>query len=266
MPRTESRYFRKNFLLGIATGASINLGMALLDPLTILPVFVSKLGGSAVMVGLVSALHGIGWFLPQILASRLAETRRYLINLYRILTTVRALALSGVVLCVFFIDSRQLGLFLTVFVSSLFLAHLAGGLSAIPFLEITSKTIPVTIRGKFFGTRRLIGGIGGILAGVVVGMVLDEQSERVHMSGAIFDFVEAAIRHAGLLEPEALKFSRLGYVLFNALLYDDVGGLIRAILPPKSQMQAREDHLQGFALASRYVSRWISLATRRNST
>lgn len=202
MPPNESRYFRKNFLLGIATGALINLGMALLDPLTILPVFVSKLGGSAAMVGLVSALHGIGWFLPQILASRLAETRRYLLNLYRILTTVRALALSGVVLCVFFIDSQELGLFLTVFVLSLFLAHLAGGLSAVPFLEITSKTIPVTLRGKFFGTRRLIGGIAGILAGVIVGMVLDEHSEGLYMDGAIFDVLESAIRRAGLLGHE----------------------------------------------------------------
>jgi len=246
MPPTESRFFRKNFILGIATGASINLGMALLDPLTILPVFVSKLGGSAAMVGLVSALHGIGWFLPQVVASRLAETRRYLINLYRILTTVRAITLSGVVLCVFFIDSREIGLFLTVFVTSLFLAHLAGGLSAVPFLEITSKTIPVTIRGNFFGTRRLIGGIVGILAGVVVGMVLDENSERMYMSGAAFDFVESTIRRAGLLGHE-FPFN-YGILFLAGWFFMTLGGLIFSFASeePAEKVETRARMLDTF--------------------
>ncbi|MDH3215515.1 MAG: MFS transporter, partial [Candidatus Krumholzibacteria bacterium] len=173
----NGKYFRRNFILGVVTGALINVGMAFLDPVTVLPVFVSRLGGSAAVIGFVSALHGVGWFLPQIFASRLAETRSRLINLYRTVTLIRVLAFAAVVCTVFLLDTENASVMLPVFVLMLLVAHLAGGFSAIPFLEITSKTIPVTSRGRFFGTRRVIGGALGVVAGILVGLILDSTDE-----------------------------------------------------------------------------------------
>jgi MFS family permease len=199
MTGTNGRYFGRNFTLGIVTGAFVNLGMAFVDPVTVLPVFISKLGGSAALVGLVSALHGVGWFLPQIFTSRMAETRRYVMGMYRAVAVLRFVSMVAVVAGVFYIDASNLSLFLAVFIAAFLLANLAGGLAAVPFLEVTSKTIPVTSRGRFFAWRRIIGGTLGIFAGVVVGLVLDNKSEHVLMSGWLFDTVEAITARLGLV-------------------------------------------------------------------
>ena len=81
MAQTDSPHFKRNFALGVVNGALVNVGMAFLDPFTVLPVFIAKLGGSAALIGFVSALHGVGWFLPQLIASSLVATRRYVMNL-----------------------------------------------------------------------------------------------------------------------------------------------------------------------------------------
>jgi MFS family permease len=199
MTAENGKYFRRNFVLGVATGAFINVGMAFIDPVTVLPVFISKLGGSAALIGFVSALHGVGWFLPQVFASRLAETRRRLIHMYRFVAAVRIAAFFGVVYAVLFGNPLGGQFFLPLFVSTLLVAHLAGGFSAIPFLEITSKTIPVTRRGGFFGMRRLIGGILGIGAGMLVAVILDRHGERLWMDGPWFGVVDSVARRTGLL-------------------------------------------------------------------
>lgn len=198
MVSLDGRHFKRNFILGVATGAFVNLGMAFLDPVTVLPVFVAKLGGSSVLIGLVSALHGVGWFLPQIFASRLAETRRRLIYMYRAAAVARIVCLVGAAYAVFRITAENMHLALGAFVVLLFTAHLLGGVSAIPFLEITSKTIPVTSLGRFFGTRRLIGGALAVGAGMIVALVLKEQPRGKWMPGPWFDLLQKAADRIGL--------------------------------------------------------------------
>jgi MFS family permease len=199
MANGHTPYYKRNFILGVVTGTLINVGMAFLDPFTVLPVFIIKLGGSAVLVGLVSALHGVGWYLPQVFASRLAETRGYLMNLYRLASIPRVIGFSAIAAIAFVVDAANPSFFLTVFLLSVFFAYLAGGLAAVPMLEIVSKTIPAKKRGFFFGTRRFVGGILGVGAGMVVGVVLGESTERVWMDGRVFDLVEEGARRLGML-------------------------------------------------------------------
>ncbi len=199
MANQQPPYYRRNFVLGVVTGTLINVGMAFLDPFTVLPVFIMKLGGSAVLVGLVSSLHAVGWFLPQVFASRLAETRGYLMNLYRLASIPRIIGFGAIAAVAFVVDVDNPAVFLTIFLGAIFFAYLAGGLAAVPMLEIVSKTIPATKRGVFFGTRRFIGGILGIVAGMVVGIILGESSDRVWMGGEVFDLVEGGVRRLGFL-------------------------------------------------------------------
>ena len=202
MTQPGSRFFRRNFVLGIVTGAFINLGMAFFDPFTVLPLFVSKLGGSALLIGLVSALHGVGWFFPQVFASRLAATRPFLMPMYRWVSVLRVLALAGVVIVVMAADPARPEPLLGGFLALLLLAHLAGGFSAIPFLEVTSKTIPVTSRGRYFGTRRLIGGSAGVGAGILVGLVLNQRDEGTWFSERFLGAVRPLVARTDLFGHE----------------------------------------------------------------
>ncbi len=199
MEMNGSRYFKRNFSLGIANGILVNFGMAFIEPFTVLPVFITRLGGSSFLVGLVSALHGAGWFLPQVFVSRIVEAKRLVLNIYRKTAVLRILCWTGVTLTVFFVDPARSVLFIFLFITCFLLANIGAGISAIPFLEICSKTIPITHRGRFFGTRRFAGGVLGVLAGVLVGVILSEHSAKAESLGWISESVGVLADRMGLV-------------------------------------------------------------------
>ncbi len=193
----EQAYFKRNYTLGIINGTLVNFGMAFIDPFTVLPVFILRLGASNFIVGLVSALSGAGWFLPQMFVARVAESRKFLLNIYRKTTVLRILAWGGVALCVSFVDPERRFLYLLAFISFFLTAQLGAGLAAVPFLEITSKTIPTQMRGTFFGTRRFLGGLLGILAGLLVGVILNTARGPMPAVQWAYDFVQDFAERAG---------------------------------------------------------------------
>src|SRR5690606_34051096 len=47
------------------------------------------------------------------------------------------------------------------------------------------------------------------------------------------------LNRVGLFNPHERKFSKPSYILFNALLYDDLRGLLRGIFPDRTWMRER---------------------------
>ncbi|MEA3341975.1 MAG: nucleotidyltransferase family protein [Chloroflexota bacterium] len=74
------------------------------------------------------------------------------------------------------------------------------------------------------------------------------------------------LNRAGLFNPDECKFSRPGYILFTALLYDDLSGLWRAVFPERGWMQARYGFRRHWLLPYYHGRRLIDLAFRRVST
>lgn len=70
---------------------------------------------------------------------------------------------------------------------------------------------------------------------------------------------------AGLLYPDRPKFSRVGYIGFNALLYDSWSGLWRGLFPAAAWMRQRYQ-AEGFWLYPAYFQRIVGLACRRTKT
>jgi hypothetical protein len=76
-------------------------------------------------------------------------------------------------------------------------------------------------------------------------------------------YLTRSLRHAGLLNPTQPKFGRIGYIGFNAMLYDDFGGLLRGIFPEPAWIRSRYGVSGHFATANAYVRRILDLAFRR---
>lgn len=74
------------------------------------------------------------------------------------------------------------------------------------------------------------------------------------------------LNRVGLFNPDEPKFSKPGYVLFNALLYDDFGGLLRAIFPEQSWMQERYGFHTNWQLLYFHMRRIGDLLFRRVGT
>lgn len=73
------------------------------------------------------------------------------------------------------------------------------------------------------------------------------------------------IVRAGLFGAEEKKFGRVSYIMFNALLFDEVSDLWRGLFPNKAWMRERYGVHGPVGLAYHYARRLIDLALRRVS-
>jgi len=75
---TADKDLNHNFLVNIIDGAFFGWGVGFTSYTTIIPLFVSTLTSSAMLIGLIPAIHNMGWQLPQLLlAKRISKWNGY---------------------------------------------------------------------------------------------------------------------------------------------------------------------------------------------
>jgi hypothetical protein len=74
------------------------------------------------------------------------------------------------------------------------------------------------------------------------------------------------LQRVGLFNPDELKFGRAGFVVFTALLYDDLKGLWRGLFPCNAWMRTHYRFHRSWLLPYYYGRRLVDLALRRVST
>ncbi len=72
-----------------------------------------------------------------------------------------------------------------------------------------------------------------------------------------------SLLHVGLFYPDTPKWSRLGYIVFNILLYDSYKGLLRGVFPSIQTMRERHGLKSTWTLPFYYVSRMMGLILKR---
>jgi MFS family permease len=252
MESAAPSHVKRNFVLGVLNGTLVNFGLAFVDPFTVIPVFITRAGGSSVLVGLAAAVYGAGWFLPQVFVARYAESRYRVLNIYRLITVFRVLAWASIVGVVFLVDAANANLFVWSVIVLMFANTVCAGVGGVPFLEVTSKTIPAEKRGNFFGLRRLSGGVLGILAGLIVSIVVGGEDTAVWAGGWLYRTVEDVVDaigwsgypfpyNYGILIAHGAAISAIGLVLFG-MINEPKARVIHALQP-------LSDHLRsGFRL------------------
>jgi MFS family permease len=176
----------------------VNLGNAFVDPFTVLPVFITTFGGSSILVGFVTAAFTAGWFFPQVFVSAIAQARRHVLPIYAGSAVFRFVGFVGAGASVFWIDPSHRALVLACVIGGLALNAFAAGVAGIPFLEITSKTVPVSQRGSFFAGRRVLGGTLGILAGLLIAAVLNGDPGSMWAQTTVYRAVKSLALAVGL--------------------------------------------------------------------
>jgi hypothetical protein len=74
----QNKHFPFNFLVNVIDGGFFGLGLGFASFSTVLPLFVSNLTDSAILIGLIPAIHVVGWQLPQLFtAHRVSQQKRY---------------------------------------------------------------------------------------------------------------------------------------------------------------------------------------------
>jgi MFS family permease len=163
----SQEYFRRNFSLGVVNGALFNAALAFLSGSTILPVFISQLTESKVLIGLFSTLESFGWFVPQLFAAAFIAHRPRVLGFYNALSFLR-LGFFGLAIGCIFLFWDDPHVILIAFGLSFVCLSIAAGIAGAAFSEIVGKTIPVNRRGSYFGLRMFIGGSLAAIEGVFV--------------------------------------------------------------------------------------------------
>lgn len=189
MPRSavETPYSeqRRSYRLGVANGILFAVGAAFIDPVTVLPTFVSRLTSSEVAIGLVSAIGTSGWFLPQLFAASYLQDRPYKRPLYIFSAFLRGAGSLLMAPAALALAPGHPVAALVAFFLCYSMYSFGGGLSGVAFLDIVAKTVPGARLGAFFGNRQFFGSLGAMGCGLVVRAVLGEKGIAFPASYAI---------------------------------------------------------------------------------
>lgn len=163
---------RHNFLaLGLDYSCFL-IGMSFASQVTILPAFAAHLGASNVVIGAIPAVLMLGWFLPSLFAAhhteRLERKLPFVLR-WTVWERVPLAALAGVA---FFLAEPAPTLTLGVLLVLLLVMTGTGGALMPAWMDIVGRTIPTTLRGRFFGAANVVGSAGGLLGSLLTAYLL----------------------------------------------------------------------------------------------
>ena len=150
-------HLRYNVTMNLLDGAFFGLALGFGSFATIIPLFVTQLTDSAILIGLAPAFHAIGWQLPQLFnAGQIARAREYKPMVLRNTRHERVpfFVLGVTALCI-----PVIGVKAALVITFLALAWqgIGAGFTANPWTSFMSKIIPPESRGAFFGMQGALG-------------------------------------------------------------------------------------------------------------
>ena len=175
MPSEQSvrTHLRKNVIVGLLDGSFFGLALGFGSFWTVLPLFVSNLTDSATLIGLVPAIHAVGWQLPQLFtAKQLAGLRRFKPTVMQ-RTIHERLPFLGLTAVALLVPKIGLNAALAATLLLLVWQGLGAGFTANAWQSMIAKIIPSDVRGTFFGGQAAAANVFISLGAVAVGYVLE---------------------------------------------------------------------------------------------
>jgi Na+/melibiose symporter-like transporter len=167
---------RRNLLLGVANGMLSRFSHDLVDPGLVLTWFVSGLGASPSVIGLLLPIsRGVG-LVAQLAAAGTIQRLPRKIVAYRLMTVLRASFWVMLVALVFFLGESNPNLLLPSFLLVYWMLSMLRGASALVFMDVVGKAVPAARRGMFFGWRMFSSGLLAFAGSFVVAYVLSDRS------------------------------------------------------------------------------------------
>lgn len=160
-------------MANVCDGAIFSLALSFVSQQTVLPVFVKKIGGDNVAVGLIPVLWTAGFNLPQILIANVAQRVVFKKRFMLITSFFQRVPWLLLAIFSFFLAGQSdanagVALFFVLFT----LAAVAGSINLPVWFDLVAKITPVELRGRLFATRNVLGAILGIFGGWLVNRVL----------------------------------------------------------------------------------------------
>jgi len=163
---------RYNTTVNLLDGAFFGAALGFASFVTIIPLFVSEFTDSAILIGLIPAIHAVGWQLPQLLTARRVSRLEQYRPAVLVFTIHERLPFLGLAIVAWFSPSlgAQNALILTFII--LIWQGLGGGFTANAWQSMIAKIIPSDRIGTFFGLQSSIANLLASISAIVAGIIL----------------------------------------------------------------------------------------------
>ncbi len=172
MEKEDKKLVRNNILFQSLDTGIFMMGMVFFHQMTIMVAFIKKLYDSPLVIGLIPALLLIGFNLPGLVTTRLAERHILRKRFVAIFGFLQRLCILLMALSTFFL--APCGPYITAALVLLFYFGFSffGGVGTPAWLDFSAKTIPVRYRARTNAFRALIAGTGGIVLPLLINYFL----------------------------------------------------------------------------------------------
>jgi len=173
VPPAVSALFKHNFFVNLIDNAIWMVGDSFSSVATILPVFLSTLTDSPLLIGLIPAIINGGWVLPQLLMANRASRAQSIFKFARKYAVLERTPYLFFPILALLIGRISTTWALLIFFLLITWRGIAAGMVALPWQMVIGEVIPLSHRSRFFGIARLFGQILGVLAAGAAALVLD---------------------------------------------------------------------------------------------
>jgi MFS family permease len=167
------KHLRYNILVNLLDGAYFGLGMGFGSFTTIVTLFVTRLTSSAILIGLIPAIHAAGWQLPQLFTAGWVSRQRRYKPMVVWLTTQERIPFLGLAAIAWFLPALGNRAALVLTFAMLVWQGMGAGITANAWQSMVAKIIPPESRGSFFGAQAALANIMMSVGAVLAGYLLD---------------------------------------------------------------------------------------------
>ncbi|NJN17894.1 MAG: MFS transporter [Oscillochloris sp.] len=171
-PAIITRYARRNFWLMVLDGSAFIFGVSMVSRFTVLPLVVERLTDARWAQGMITTLFYAGWLLPGLFTAPLVaamERRKPWVLRATIFERLPYLALGLIFL---FLPNLPNATLLAIVYVLYGIFAFGAGFTSIAWQDLVARLIPEKRWGTFFGLQSGLGGVFGVGAAAVAGLVL----------------------------------------------------------------------------------------------
>ena len=194
-----------NFIVNLLDGGFFGFAVGVASFTTIIPLFVSTMTSSAILIGLIPAIHTVGWQLPQLFTAKKISRLKYIrpnVILMTIHERVPFLGL-GVIALLMPLFKDKTPLLIMTFIMLVW-QGIGGGFTANGWQNLVGKIIPSDYLATFFGLQssaaNLLSSVGAVIAGYILEHTIGDQGYAICFFSAAFLMVFSWISLASTKE------------------------------------------------------------------
>ncbi|MCX6078790.1 MAG: MFS transporter [Chloroflexi bacterium] len=173
MSQQLRKHLKFNIAVSMADAALFGIGWGFGSFGTVIPLFFAQMTNSAILIGLIPAIHAVGWQIPQLFTAGWVSRMRKYKPAVLMMTIHERLPYLGLMLAAWMLPVFGVKIVLPLAFCMLIWQGLGSGLTANPWQSMIAKIVPAESRGTFYGAQAAVANILISFSAIGAGYLLD---------------------------------------------------------------------------------------------